>query len=101
MKDFRSRKKQKKNILHNPLFIIILILIIIILGKSTYSSYKKKEKAKQEKIKFENKYTELLHRKAMLSKKNNLLKTIEGKKEQLKKVYDIGEKGEVIIHVSK
>ncbi len=100
MKDFRSRKKEKNSLIYNPFFVIIVFIILLLIVNSAYKSYEKKRKAELEQERFNKKYETLLNRKEELLNKIKNLKTENGIKEEIKKAYNVGEKGETVIHIT-
>jgi HD superfamily phosphohydrolase len=98
MKDFRSRTN-KYPFVYSPLFLIILVLVLGIFVKSTYSSYAKKNAAKIEQEKILERYNELVEKKEKRTAEIEILRTEEGKKEELRKNQNIGELGESILHI--
>ncbi len=98
MKDFRQRK-QKNKLFNSTLVLVFLFLVFILLARSAYSSYQKKQKAQLEQNKFEQEHAELKETLEFYILRNERLKTLEGKKEELKKTHNVGEPGETIIHI--
>lgn len=99
MKDFRSRKKTKKNILYSPLFLVFVFILLIFFVRSAFNSYKIKEKADREHQKIQKQYLDLVKKKDSLEKKINILKTEEGLRQEHKKRFNVIEEGEKIIHI--
>ncbi|MGB0925442.1 MAG: septum formation initiator family protein [Minisyncoccia bacterium] len=99
MKDFRSRKKNKKNVFYTPVFLVIIFVVLILFVRSAYSSHQTKKKADLEYQKIADEYTELVNKKKDLENKIHNLRTEQGIIEEHKKRFNVAEKGEHIIHI--
>ncbi len=101
MKEFHTRRtKQYQYKWKNFFLILFLFLLIVLLIHATYKLFLKKRTAFEEHNKFDIQYEELLKRKKELEKNISILKSEDGMKEKIKRVYNVGEPGEVIIHIT-
>lgn len=99
MKDFRSRKKQKKNILYHPVTFVVIFLILVMFLLSVFRSYRKKQSAENEHKKIDDIYNTLIEKKQYYINEIKRLKSKEGLEIEQKKNNNIGEPGEKIIKI--
>ena len=102
MREFSTRKiKNQRNIWKRIFTIIFLFLLILLFIHATYKLFLKKRAAFREQSKFDTQYEDLLRRKHELEKKISVLQSEDGMKEKIKEIYNVGEPGEVIIHITR
>jgi len=104
MRDFRQKKKHqekhKKRYLSYFIFLLLLILIFFFSWQG-YITWKSKKIFEEKHAYLNKEYDTLLRKIASLKEKEKKLRDDYGKKEEIKKLFSVGEKGEYIIYLQK
>jgi cell division protein FtsB len=99
MNDFRTRKNNTKPWTHSWAFLFVLVVILGFFARSAYESFAKKRNADRERIKYEERFNELVQKKKDLENRINNLKTDRGVEEELRKRFNIVKPGETLIRI--
>mgnify|MGYP001473710519 CR=1 FL=1 len=99
MKDYRTRKTPKRNLLHSWIFILFLGFLLGVFIKSTYASFLKKNQAELEKERYSQRLEELEAKRHDLETKIENLNTERGREEEFRKRFNVVKEGETMIRI--
>ena len=99
MKQFLTRKKNKKSIFKSKWFLILLVVFIFLAVRSAASSYDKKITARKELDEHQALYEELSEKKVHLETQIEALESGRGLEEEFRTRFNVTKEGETMIRI--